>query len=262
MKDPAFLFYSSDFLNGVSDLTMEERGQFITLLCLQHQKGELTEKTIRLSVGSVSVDVMDKFSLTENKTYVNTRLKSEIEKRAAYTDSRRVNGQKGGRPSLNKEKKENNNQKENINKACGKPYGYYMDNHMENENINENINEIEIEKGMQGEKQIYGKTPKFIDPTEAQFCPDQQPELFSLISKNTQTPKTEIPTRFERYRLKCLTTDTYRSLDQHRAAFTSYCLSWQANERKTPQQSNKQAKKELIEQTNSKLEQLAASYFN
>jgi hypothetical protein len=61
-KDPAFLFYSSDFLNGVADLTMEERGQFITLLCLQHQKGTLTDKTIRLSLGSVSVDVLSKFS--------------------------------------------------------------------------------------------------------------------------------------------------------------------------------------------------------
>jgi len=49
-KDPAFLFYSSDFLSGITDLTMEERGQYITLLCLQHQKGSLSEKTIRLSV--------------------------------------------------------------------------------------------------------------------------------------------------------------------------------------------------------------------
>ena len=61
MKDPAILFYTGDFLNGCTDLTFEERGQYITLLCLQHQKGHLSEKTIRLSVGSVSVDVMAKF---------------------------------------------------------------------------------------------------------------------------------------------------------------------------------------------------------
>ena len=71
MKDPAFLFYSSDFLNGVVDLTMEERGQYITLLCLNHQKGELTEKTIRLSVGSVSVDVLAKFKQDENGLLYN-----------------------------------------------------------------------------------------------------------------------------------------------------------------------------------------------
>lgn len=97
-KDPAFLFYSSDFLNGVADLTMEERGQYITLLCLQHQKGELTEKTTRLSVGSVSVDVLNKFRKLENGNYSNDRLCLEIEKRQMFTESRRINGIKGGRP--------------------------------------------------------------------------------------------------------------------------------------------------------------------
>jgi uncharacterized protein YdaU (DUF1376 family) len=101
MKDPAFLFYSGDFLNGVSDLTMEERGQYITLLCAQHIKGELTEKTIRLLVGNVSVDVLDKFSINENGNYVNLRLEEEIQKRQKFTDSRRSNGKKGGRPLVN-----------------------------------------------------------------------------------------------------------------------------------------------------------------
>jgi hypothetical protein len=97
-KDPAFLFYASDFLTGVTDLTFEERGQYITLLCLQHQKGSLNEKTIRLSVGNVSVDVLSKFSQDENGNYYNERLNIEIEKRAAFVDSRRENGLKGGRP--------------------------------------------------------------------------------------------------------------------------------------------------------------------
>ena len=97
-KDPAFLFYSSDFLNGVSDLTMEERGQYITLLCLQHQKGELSEKTIRLCLGSVSVDVLSKFKKNEAGNFFNERLVLEIEKRKSFTESRRNNGTKGGRP--------------------------------------------------------------------------------------------------------------------------------------------------------------------
>lgn len=136
-KDPAFLFYSSDFLNGVSDLTMEERGQFITLLCLQHQKDGLNEKTIRLSVGSVSVDVMDKFRLSDGK-YFNNRLCEEIEKRKNYTASRRENGLKGGRPKA----------KDNL-------MDKHMVNHMEdenendNENINANKNELLIPKFLQ-----------------------------------------------------------------------------------------------------------------
>jgi hypothetical protein len=120
-KDPAFLFYSSDFLNGVADLTMEERGQFITLLCLQHQKGTLTDKTIRLSLGSVSVDVLSKFSKDQAGNFYNERLSEEIEKRIQFTESRRNNGSKGGRPKNNT-----------------KPIGLAKHNHMEDVNENEN----------------------------------------------------------------------------------------------------------------------------
>ena len=43
-KDPAFLFYSSDFLTGTMFLSDEQVGKFIRLLCVQHQKGRLSEK--------------------------------------------------------------------------------------------------------------------------------------------------------------------------------------------------------------------------
>ena len=81
MKDPAFLFYSSDFLSGVMDLDMLERGQYITLLCAQHQKGHLSEKTIRLSVGSFSVDLLKKFIQDAEGLYYNFRMDEEIKKR-------------------------------------------------------------------------------------------------------------------------------------------------------------------------------------
>jgi len=125
-KDPAFLFYSSDFLSGISDLTMEERGQYITMLCLQHQKGVLNEKTIRLNVGNVSVCVLEKFSKDQDGNFFNKRLVLEIEKRANFIESRRNNGSKGGRP-----KKET---KPNV-----KPNVKPKKNHIEDENINENI---------------------------------------------------------------------------------------------------------------------------
>jgi hypothetical protein len=126
MKDPAFLFYSADFLSGVSDLTMEERGQYITMLCLQQQKGTLSEKTIRLSVGSVSVDVMKKFIRDENGDFYNARLAIEIKKRTQYTESRRLNGKKGGRPK--------------------KPYVEPTKNHTGNRDVNETIDKIEFEE--------------------------------------------------------------------------------------------------------------------
>jgi hypothetical protein len=126
-KDPAFLFYSSDFLNGVADLTMEERGQFITLLCLQHQKGTLTDKTIRLCLGSVSVDVLSKFTKDKDGNFYNERLMDEIEKRIQFTESRRNNGSKGGRPKNN-------------TKPLGLPKHNLMEDVNENENEDININ--------------------------------------------------------------------------------------------------------------------------
>lgn len=123
MKDPAFLFYSSDFLTGTSNLTIEEKGQYIWLLCLQHQLGHLDEKTIRLNVGNVSVDVLKKFKKDENELFYNERLDSEIDKRANFVDSRRENGKLGGRPK----------------KPIGKPNGKPKKNLLVDENVNENI---------------------------------------------------------------------------------------------------------------------------
>jgi hypothetical protein len=136
-KDPAFLFYSSDFLNGVSDLTMEERGQFITLLCLQHQKGTLTDKTIRLCLGSVSVDVLSKFTKDKQGNYFNERLNEEIEKRIQFTESRRNNGSKGGRPKNNT-----------------KPLGLAKHNLMEDVNENEN-EDVNINKSKCSFEEVY-----------------------------------------------------------------------------------------------------------
>jgi hypothetical protein len=136
-KDPAFLFYSSDFLNGVADLTMEERGQFITLLCLQHQKGTLTDKTIRLCLGSVSVDVLSKFTKDKQGNYFNERLNEEIEKRIQFTESRRNNGSKGGRPKNNT-----------------KPLGLAKHNLMEDVNENED-EDVNINKSKCSFEEVY-----------------------------------------------------------------------------------------------------------
>jgi uncharacterized protein YdaU (DUF1376 family) len=89
-KDPAFLFYSNDFLSGVQDLTMEERGQYITLLCLQHQKGRLSLKIIQLCCGNAAADVLHKFRQDENGLFYNERLEEEIEKRKVHTDKQRA----------------------------------------------------------------------------------------------------------------------------------------------------------------------------
>lgn len=122
-KDPAILFYTGDFLNGCTCLTMEERGQYITLLCLQHQLGHLSEKTIRLSLGSVSVDVLSKLQKDSAGNYFNERMELEMQKRAQFIDSRKDNGSKGGRPK----------------KASAKPNGKAKQKLSDNDNKDESI---------------------------------------------------------------------------------------------------------------------------
>lgn len=130
-NEPAFMLYSADFLIGVMDMTMEERGQYITLMCLQHQKGHLSDETIRFCLGSVSDKVMGKFSVDENGLFYSDRLDEEIEKRVKFTKSRQENGKKGGRPK----------QSETDRFSVGYPVGLPTENLHENENENENKND-------------------------------------------------------------------------------------------------------------------------
>lgn len=128
MKDPAFLFYPSDFLTGTMAMPFDERGRYITLLCFQHQSGRMTEETIRFLVGSFSDMLRLKFSRDENGLFYNSRLEDEIKKRTDFLESRRNNGRLGGRP------KKEENLKETYTKPKIKP----------KQNLHEDVNENEI----------------------------------------------------------------------------------------------------------------------
>lgn len=135
-RDPAFLFYSSDFISGVSDLTMEERGQYITLLCLQHQKGHLSKKLIRLSLGNATADVMEKFKIDSDGLFFSKRLDEEIEKRLKHTEKQRERAVEGWKKR----------------KATADATALPLEN--ENENENRNDNKDVKGKGVVGEKEI------------------------------------------------------------------------------------------------------------
>jgi len=93
-KDPAFLFYTSDFLTGTSFLTNEQIGKYIRLLCHQHQNGHLKEKDMLKICLTYDEDVFEKFEKDENGLFFNVRLDEEIHKRKAYSESRRNNRKK------------------------------------------------------------------------------------------------------------------------------------------------------------------------
>ena len=87
-KDPAFLFYSSDFLTGTMFMSDSQLGKYIKILCTQHQKGHLSEKDMLKICKRYDKDIFEKFVKDENGKYYNIRLEKEIEKRSAYSKSR------------------------------------------------------------------------------------------------------------------------------------------------------------------------------
>lgn len=127
-KDPAVLFYTSDFLTGVRRMTYEQVGKYITLLCMQHQYGSLTEKDMMHICGTYDEDIWLKFEKTD-AGFINKRMHEEAEKRKKYSESRRNN-------KLNSTKKQ-----DMINISST------YDKHMENENEIEVVNRNKIQKG-------------------------------------------------------------------------------------------------------------------
>lgn len=160
MKDPAFLFYSSDFLSGTMLMTDEEVGQYIKLLCLQHQKGHLKEKDMLNICKSYNEDIFSKFKKDEEGNYYNERLEYESNKRKAYSESRRNN---------RKKKDEKETYEKDMKNICSS-YEEHMEN--ENININKNITENKVNrkrgsKGKKEEEKIH--FAEFVSMTNAEY---------------------------------------------------------------------------------------------
>ena len=100
-KDPAFLFYSSDFLTGTMFLSDEQTGRFIKLLCVQHQKGRLSEKHMLNICKTYDKDVFEMFTKDDKGLFYNERLEFEHNKRKSYSESRRSNRTKKKKDVIN-----------------------------------------------------------------------------------------------------------------------------------------------------------------
>ena len=82
MKPPAFQFYADDFLGGTVDLSAEDVGAYIRLICFQWNRGELPKDSTavdRVAGCKVSDHVLAKFPSGKNK-----RLEAERQKQADY----------------------------------------------------------------------------------------------------------------------------------------------------------------------------------
>ena len=198
MKDPAFLFYSSDFLSGTMLMTDEEIGQYIKLICLQHQKGHLKEKDILNICKTHNEEIFSKFKIDEEGNYYNERLETEINKRKAYSESRRNN---------RKKKEERTTYEEDMKNICNS-----YEEHMENENININKNIIknkDRDKGVIGEEE---EETEILDMWETQFN-----DFYSLYPKKVK--KQDVKKWFQKNKPSNeLFSSMLHSLEQFRAS--------------------------------------------
>ena len=119
-KDPAVLFYTSDFLSGTFTMTDEQVGKYMRLLCIQHQKGMLTEQDMLSICKAYDEQVYSKF-VKEGGYFYNIRMKTEADRRKKFSESRKKNA----------ESVKNQQYKP---KSTSKAYA----KHMETETINEN----------------------------------------------------------------------------------------------------------------------------
>lgn len=200
MKDPAFLFYSSDFLSGTMLMTDEEIGQYIKLICLQHQKGHLKEKDMLNICKTHNEEIFSKFKIDEEGNYYNERLEIEVNKRKAYSESRRNN----------RKKKE---EKETYEKDMKNIFNSYEE-HMENENININKN-IDLIKNKDRDKGVIGEEEEEIEVLEV--WETQFNEFYSLYPKKVK--KQDVKKWFQKNKPSNeLFSSMMNSLEQFRAS--------------------------------------------
>lgn len=100
-KDPAFLFYSKDWLQGTSQMMPEEKGVYIDLLAHQHQDGDLPTDIKRLSriVGLSEAEFLPlwstikiKFQLTSDNRLVNRKLMNITSERSTKSIRNTITG--------------------------------------------------------------------------------------------------------------------------------------------------------------------------
>jgi hypothetical protein len=207
-KDPAVLFYTSDFLSGTFTMTNEQVGMYIRLLCFQHQKGKLSEKDMLTICPSRDEEIWGKFDIKDG-FYINSRMYEEAEKRKAYCDSRK-----------------GNRSKKNICKTYDTTYEKHMSPHMENENENENINEInKINKVINGKKFEYNEVT--ILPTNYILSIQQQMYIFH----HHRIPEDKILEAWEAFRLEKITGQTFYSSEKD---IFLHFVNWFKHQKYTP----------------------------
>jgi len=97
-KAPAFQFYADDFLAGTITMTNEEKGAYITLLCIQWSRESLTESDFtRVCIGMPPHSqriCQSKFQIDAEGNFRNPRMEIEREKQNQYRQKQTDNAKK------------------------------------------------------------------------------------------------------------------------------------------------------------------------
>ena len=147
-KDPAFLFYSSDFLTGTIFFSHDQVGKYIRILCAQHQHGRLSLDQMRsVCSGEVDTQILSKFEKDEKGLFFNPRIEQEIEKRKAHSSKQKLNASmrwhKSGNAMAMPLEDENENENEIVIESKGKsPEKTWDDDHQLKSHIIANYKSI------------------------------------------------------------------------------------------------------------------------
>jgi hypothetical protein len=126
-KDPAFLFYPNDYLGGTMGFDFEMHGMYLVMMIFQFNNGPFTYEKAQSICKNQFDSIKHKFCTSQDGLYYNDRLKQEVDKRKAYSESRRENVKKRyDKPTY----------VEDVNNICS-TYGLHMEN--ENRNINKDV---------------------------------------------------------------------------------------------------------------------------
>lgn len=91
-KDPAFLFYSSDFLSQTILMEDADIGKYIKIICVLHQRSQLTEPELeKITNGIPSPAILEKLDYDDERGYYSTWLDDIVEKRRKHSEKQREN---------------------------------------------------------------------------------------------------------------------------------------------------------------------------
>jgi hypothetical protein len=164
-KDPAMLWYWSDWNSGTTTFSRFLKGCYMDVLHAQFNSGHLTLEEIKTVLGSDFGQswptLQKKFAVDDTGKYFNVRLETEKEKRAAFTTSR----------------------KNNLHK--NKHMGEHMQRHMDNENRNEDVDGFKYQFKEPEKKKIPPRETKPDSLSDAEYWTEQVIEGNDVVFMGT-----------------------------------------------------------------------------